>query len=192
MDRKQERDSAVAGLAARVEDALRGGVTESGLETAKQAMLDLAARRDLFVCDEFAPPDDGRMDRTILIYEQEPGGMALYVNSSWPGQTASPHDHGGAWAIVAGVDGEETHRTYEADGDTARQTGEVVVRPGTAIVLGPDGIHSIHATSDKPLLHLHLYGAGFEHQQERRAFDMENGTVRRFSLDDVGFIEDGR
>ena len=192
MNRRQERESAIAGMAARVEEAFAQGVTPSALDAAKQAMLDLAARRDLFLCEEFAQPDDGRRDRNILIYERDPGGMALYVNSSWPGQTSGPHDHGGAWAIVAAVDGEETHRTYEADGDAARQTGEMVVRPGTAIALGPDGIHSIHATSDQPLLHLHLYGMGFEHQKERRAFDLENGTVRRFILSDVGFIEDGR
>lgn len=70
--------------------------------------------------------------------------------------------------------------------------GELDVRPGMAVSMLPDGIHSIHALSDQPLLHLHLYGWGFPQQGEREEFDLETGKVYRFHLEDMGFIEDAR
>ena len=100
---------------------------------------------------------------------------------------------------MAAVEGEETHRLFVADkGDVAsgglgiRQAAELVVRPGFAVSLMPDGIHAIHAETDRPLLHLHLYGRGFPSQSERVEYDLERGEVHRFVLDDIGFIEDAR
>ena len=56
--------------------------------------------------------------------------------------------------------------------------------------MGPQGIHSIHATAPEPLLHLHLYGFAFEKQSARKEYDIEAGTYRAYELEDTGLIED--
>ena len=120
------------------------------------------------------------------------------MNSGKPGQSSPPHNHGGTWAIVAAVEGEETHRLYvdesqetESDIASIRQVTELIVKPGEAVSMMPDGIHSIHA-GDNPLLHLHLYGKRFSSQSQRNEYDLDSGTVRRFVLEDLGYIEDAR
>lgn len=109
-----------------------------------------------------------------------------------------PHNQVGSWAIVAAVEGEQTHRLYVdesrgAASDVAeiRQVAKLVVKPGDAISLMPDGIHSILA-GNKSLLHFHLYGKRFAPQSERREYDLDSGTVGRFVPDEIGFIEDAR
>ena len=100
-----------------------------------------------------------------------------------------------AWAIVAAIEGEETHKLYQetAKGaQTIEQVAELTVQPGTAVSMLPGGIHAIEANGTTPLLHLHLYGCMFEQQSERRQFDLESGTVRTFRLEDVGFVTDVR
>ena len=199
MNTKQARFKAIETTVSEVKAHLSGGVTQKGLGRAKKALMTLAGHKSLFPRSDFPVPDSEQIDRTFLAYEENDGSYALYVNSSLPGQSSHPHDHGGTWAIVAAVSGKETHRVYEvADRDAPesitniRQVDEVVVQPETAIALMPDGIHSIHATSDEPLLHLHLYGKSYAHQGERKVYDLTKNVVRRFVLEDVGFVEDAR
>lgn len=195
MDVKIERDRAIRDCISEIKKALRMGVTIPALEAAKAQLMALCGRRELFPRSDFPVPDEEEIERTSLIYQDDDGSYALYVNSSRPGQSSRPHDHGGSWALVAAVEGEETHRLYVHDGSDIgglRQATELTVRPGTAVSLMPDGIHAIEAESNEPLLHLHLYGQGFAHQGERREFDPETGQVHRFRLEDLGFIEDAR
>ncbi len=198
MSTKTARRQAVQGAIGQIKDIMAAGVTVETLEAAKAVLMALCDKAALFPRDDFPLPGDGETERTFLIHEDADGGFALYVNSGLPGQTARPHDHGGSWAIVAAIDGKERHRLYLEDKEGAgsgaenlRQMAEIVVRPGTAVSLLPEGIHSIHA-ENTPLLHLHLYGKGFPHQEERREFDLESGTVHRFKLEDMAFIEDAR
>ncbi len=173
-------------------------VSVVSLEAAKAVFLELCTHTDLFNFEEFPLPDEG-VERTSLIHEDDDGRYALYVNCGLPGQATRPHNHGGSWAMVAGVIGEEHHRLYERTDDGSipghaelKLKGELEVRPGTAVSMLPDGIHSIHALSDQPLLHLHLYGWGFPKQGEREEFDLGSGQVHRFRLEDMGFLEDAR
>ena len=92
-----------------------------------------------------------------------------------PAQTARPHDHGGSWAIVVAVAGDAVHRVYRkpresriVDSPVIEQAGEIVVKPGNGISLMPDGIHSIDAIAEQPLLHLHLYGLAFEQDRDQQ------------------------
>ena len=197
MDVKAARTEAIEQTIAEVRTIMESGTTIPALEAAKTALMSLCAMEWLFPLADFPGPTGDQTERTYLIHEDN-GEFALYVNSGGPNQSAPPHDHGGAWAIVAAISGEETHRLYvdDASGDetrppAVRQVAELVVKPGTAVSMLPDGIHSIHSASDQ-LLHLHLYGLSFESQLERRVYDLESGTVRRFVLEDVGFIEDMR
>ena len=177
---------------------MKNGVTVASMNKAKEELMNLAAKKNLFEND-FLPPDQGEIYRTFLIYQDDNGEYSLYVNASLPGQESPPHDHGGSWAIVVAVKGEELHRVYKANPDLTevqsqpiQLANEILVKPGSAISLLPEGIHSIHANSDEPLLHLHLYGKGFEFQGERNEYDLESGAVKRFKLDDISVIEDAR
>ncbi len=195
MDVKVRRDVAIRDCIAKIKAALETGVTVPALEEAKRHLMALCAQRALFPRSHFPVPDEVEIERTSLIYQDNDGGYALYVNSSRPGQVSRPHDHGGSWALVAAVEGEETHRLFVHDGADIgglRQAAELTVRPGTAVSLMPDGIHAIEAESSAPLLHLHLYGLSFPRQGERREFDPETGEVHRFKLEDLGFIQDAR
>ncbi len=194
MSGKDERANAVAEAIVEIQSLLAAGVSSARLDAAKRVLMRLAERRELFNHDAFPLPTDGRFERTYLIHEEPDGSCALYVNAGLPGQHSPPHDHGGAWAIVVAVDGEETHRLYSCDakGDALTLSAEVVVRPGVGVALMPNGIHAIEAGPDATLLHLHLYAKRFEDQGERRQFNLADNSVRRFVLGDVGFIEDAR
>ncbi|WP_282605388.1 cysteine dioxygenase family protein [Pelagibius sp. Alg239-R121] len=195
MSVKAQREAAIRDCISRIKRSFQGGVTVPALEVAKHHLMSLCEQRALFPRSDFPVPNEVEIERTSLIYQDEDGGYALYVNSSRPGQTSRPHDHGGSWALVAAVEGEETHRLYVHDGSDVgglRQVTELTVQPGLAVSLMPGGIHAIEAKSSEPLLHLHLYGLGFPQQGKRREFDQETGQVHRFHLKDLGFIEDAR
>ena len=199
MNVKAERQIAVTEAIQHIKSILSKELSVASLQQAKKIMLDLASRKTLFPRSDFPIPTKQQIDRTFLIHEEDNGEYALYVNSSLPGQQSRPHDHGNSWAIVAAVEGEEVHRVYnieinKTDVETAKikQASEMVVKPGHAISLMPNGVHSIHAVSDNPLLHLHLYGKGFAYQNQRKEFDLDTGKVQHFVLEDIGFIEDAR
>jgi len=200
MSIKEERLAAIKTTITEIKQVLENEMTVNSIELAKKHLLQLAEQKHLFPRSEFPVPDVEQIERTILIYQEDDGRYALYVNTSRPGQTSPPHDHGGSWAIVVAVEGEETHRLYKApdkavsqgDSEVVKQVGELVVKPGTAISLLPEGIHSIHAESTQPLLHLHLYGSGFPFQGQRSEYDLVNNRVNQFVMRDLSFIEDGR
>ncbi|MDE0908372.1 MAG: cysteine dioxygenase family protein [SAR324 cluster bacterium] len=198
MSRKPERTEAVASSMRALRPLMETEVSVASLEATKAVLLQLCTRTDLFNFEEFPLPDKG-VGCIYLIQEDPDGRCSLYVNCGLPGQVSRPHNHGGSWAIVGGVIGVEHHRLYERmdEGSTSghaelKLKGELDVCPGTAVSMLADGIHSIHALSDQPLLHLHLYGWGFPKQEEREEYDLETGEIHRFRLENMGFIEDAR
>lgn len=205
---KADRNAAVTAAVDDIARIMETGIRVDTLERAKSTLLGLCAQHHLFPRDEFPLPVDGQCERTFLIHQRDSGAYAMYVNVGMPGQAYRPHDHGGTWAIVAAVHGVERHRLYirnhsvaaDRDGHTScaptdsplRLATQIDVRPGVAVSLLPEGIHDIQALGDEPLLHLHLYGLGFEHQAMRTEFDLDRGSVHRFKLTDLGYIEDAR
>lgn len=180
-----------------IREILAAGITDPALGEARERLIALANQAELFPRADFPLPVAGETDRTFRLRQDPDGTLALYVNSGVAGQTTRPHDHGSAWAIVVGVEGREQHRIYRRVDDHSQPgvgrlevAGETEVAPGSGVVLAPGAIHSIHATAPEPLLHLHLYGQGFEHQSTRKEFDLAAGTYRAFELADSGFIED--
>jgi len=195
---KEIRTVAIAETISKIRKIMADKVDISHLELAKIALMDLCARAELFPRSDFPVPDADQTERTFLVYEDSNGEYALYVNSGGPGQVSGPHNHGGSWAIIAAIEGEETHRLYVEESidliaNTAKinQVSKIVVKPGSAVSMLADGIHSIHA-GRKPLLHLHLYGKSYASQMQRKVYDTNAGSVRSFLLEDVGFIEDAR
>jgi predicted metal-dependent enzyme (double-stranded beta helix superfamily) len=140
-------------------------VTGPSLENhtrSKAHLIALAARRDLFTFEYLPLPEDDAMECSYLIHEYEDGSYSLYINSGAPHQYYAPPDHGDAWAIIAGVQGRERHQLYLRRGaaDTGDGPligrGEVIVEPGDAVTMQPDGIHEVNGVDAKPVLHHHL------------------------------------
>ncbi len=199
MSIKQTRTEAIAETLDKIRGELAGGASADALSAARTHLIALASRAELFPRSDFPLPEEGSNERTFLIQEDDDGSYALYVNSGLKGQTTRPHDHGESWAIVVAVEGEERHRIYRRVDDgsvegkgTVEVIDEVDVRPGIGICLPESGIHSIHANSDEPLLHLHLYGRSFANQSTRTEYDLEAGTIHSFKLRRLDFIEDAR
>lgn len=198
IDVRKQRTSEIEAAIEDVRQILAPGVTGESLAEAKSRMVRLASRTALFPRSDFPLPEDGKVDRLFRLRQDSNGSFALYVNSGVSGQTTRPHDHGGSWAIIVGVEGREEHRLYRrtdsGDGPPGVGAVEVVevveVAPGNGVAMGPDGIHSIHANSPDPLMHLHLYGDSFEQQLARKEYNTDTGTYDAFQIGDYGFIED--
>lgn len=197
----QERRKAVSAAMDDIKTILAAGTSVENLTRAKQPLIDLAKRQDLFNHDVFPLPEDNSMENSYLIHEyskEDGGGYALYINSGAPHQYYAPHDHGKAWAIIAGVQGRERHQLYirrqkddPGEGPIVHM-GEFVVEPGSAVTMMPDGIHEVDIPDDQPLLHLHLYALNFEEQGERWKYDVKAGTEEPFFLNELGGIFDAR
>ena len=193
MNMKTARHHAIVDCVDRAKKHLREGVDVESIHLAKAELMTLCRQRHLFPRSEFPVPDAEQVERFFLVYEDEKGEYALYVNSALPCQSYRPHDHGGSWAIIAAIEGEEKHGLYrEGTPDTVELVNEIVVKPGTAVSMLGDGIHSIDAQGDQPLLHLHFYGKSFATQGQRVEYDLENGVAERFTMRDLDYIEDAR
>lgn len=198
MTLKEERRHAVREAMEDIRLIMEAGPSIKNLERGKARLIALAARQNLFSFEDFPLPDDDAMECSYLIHEYDDGSYSLYVNSGAPHQYYAPHDHGDAWAIIAGVQGRERHQLYlprQADdlGDgPIIKKGELVVAPGEAVTMEPEGIHEVNAMDGRPLLHLHLYAKNFVLQGERWKYDLEKGEALRFGLDELGSIADAR
>lgn len=179
---------------------LQDEVSVATLEAAKTHLVALAQRSDLFDPQTFPlpsqSPGDGPEDFTYLVHVDDDGCNALYVCTSWPGAVFGPHDHGGSWAVIAAVTGQEVHRFYDPEGPVVdgmpTQLGEVCCQPGTAVSMLPDGAHAIEAVGDQPLVHLHLYGLAFQEQGDRWRFDPSTGASGHYPLEDLSWVDDHR
>ncbi len=192
-----ERNRIVSEAMEQIRAVMDSGPSLDNLEKGKALLIELAAREDLFNFEAFPLPDDDAMECSYLIHECDDGSYALYVNSGAPHQYYAPHDHGNAWAIIAGVNGRERHQLYLRKSDDPDdlllvRKGEVVVAPGEAVTMQPDGIHEVNAMDDRPLLHLHLYAKNFVLQGYRWKYDFDSGAAERFHLDELGSITDAR
>lgn len=148
------------------------GVTRSGLEQIKQALIGLAARRELFPVGDFPPiaPEGKRGNALYRLNEDDDHRFALYAQLCQGGTTTPAHDHT-TWAVIVGVEGQEVNQLYERDSTGGvRQTGQHVVEQGTGIAFMPDDLHSIHIESDSLVLNFHMYGLALEQLHGRRFF----------------------
>jgi predicted metal-dependent enzyme (double-stranded beta helix superfamily) len=181
-DLARERRRAVAACLEQVREVLdQQGVSRAALEQVKARLLALSRRRDLFSSEQFPLLHERS---TMHVLAEKPDGLTLYAVAALGESATPPHDHT-TWAVVVGIEGEETNRLWRRVDNGAtpgqaklEQVEETVVAPGTGIALMPDDIHSIHRASGAPLLHLHLYGRSIERLPERKQFDLERGTYQ--------------
>ncbi len=198
MSQNDERNRIVSDAIGDIRGILEPGPTVQNLDRGKARLIALAARADLFTFANFPLPEDDAMERSYLIHANEDGSHALYVNSGAPHQYYAPHDHGDSWAIIAAVQGRERHQLYlRRDADDPGngplvKKGELIVAPGQAIAMQPDGVHEVNALDGRPLLHLHLYAKTFALQGERWKYDLAENRAERFLLEELGSITDAR
>ena len=175
-ERRAEVDAAVADVR---EIERREGVTRAGLESIKQRLLRLAARKDLFSEKDFPPPAPGGKLKSCLYRVAEDAGhrFALYVNASLGGHNTPPHNHT-TWAVIVGVSGEELNRFYDRADGGVRQKGEHVVKQGTGVCFMPEDLHSIHIQA--PLVNFHMYGLGLDQLHSREYYQAQTETWKVF------------
>lgn len=177
----EQRKAAVSETVARIREIeSTKGVSRESLPAIRDALLKLAARRELFSQEDF--PSATGEPLLYLLSEDDDYRFALYLSTGLPGRSSPPHNHT-TWAVIVGIDGEEENRVYERldDGsDPGRGQVKVkdkfVVKEGTGICFMPDDVHSIHVVSDVPTRNFHMYGMSVEHLPERVKFDVEEGT----------------
>ncbi|GLQ05511.1 cysteine dioxygenase family protein [Sneathiella chinensis] len=156
-------------------------VTLALLKEVREALLTLAARKDLFSFDAFPPPEDGDGPNNCLyrLSEDADHRFALYVNVANGRVQSPPHDHT-TWAVIAGVHGREENRFYKRVPEGVEQTGGQVVADGTGVCLLPDDLHSIHIEPGQPVLNFHMYGLALEQLPGRNYWSAPNNEWRTF------------
>ena len=191
----RDRSQAIRQTMAAVKETLGDGVTVEASRGRRIIFWHWPRARNSFPARTFRCPRVTRSNAPSRSIKNPTVDFALYVNSARQGQTYGPHDHGGSWAIVVAVEGRERHYMYRRTDDGSQEglghielAAELLVEPGHGVTLLEDGIHSIEAFSEDPLLHLHCYGMGFDRQLSRKEYDRERGTY--VFNNDVGLIED--
>ena len=181
---KKQTGAAVERTLSLVRDVLGEIPVRGELETARDALIALAAQRELWVTDEFPAPVGDERQARYLIAQDHPDGLTLYLNVMRPGKQIPPHNHT-TWACIAAVEGGETNTIYERTDDGSRpgvaeiHVSKVIeVEPGTGIALMPDDIHSVLIGGDQTIRHLHMYGRPLENLDRRLTFDPEKKTCR--------------
>jgi predicted metal-dependent enzyme (double-stranded beta helix superfamily) len=138
------------------------GINPSTLHAIKLKLVAFAKRTELFPLADFAMPDAQGRNHPLLVEDND--GYGLYLTIGLPGKEAAPHDHG-IWCANAAISGRERHLFYRRTDDgrengraTVTQIGEVMVQPGTGIVMADHDIHATEVVGDQPAIGLSLYG----------------------------------
>ena len=179
------RKSLTDDLIAKTRAALdRGELTRETLSAIKDSLHALSQRQELWHEVDYPAPAEGEQQSRYLIAQESDRGLSLYLNVMRPGKKIPPHNHT-TWACIAAVEGAEHNTLYDrldngsVPGRAALRARSVVeLKPGNAIALMPDDIHSVEIKGDDVIRHLHFYGRPLETLTERITFDVERGTCK--------------
>ena len=156
----------------------------NALDGIRSRIVEVAARKELWSEADYPSPEPGEQQNRFLIGQESPTGISLYLNVLRAGKKIPPHNHT-TWACIAAVDGVEHNTLYDRldDGATPgkadiRAREVVAVKPGTALAMLPDDVHSVEIKGDQIIRHLHFYGRPLETLDKRVTFDIENGTCK--------------
>lgn len=99
-----------------------------------------------------------------LLHEEPDHTLAVFAIAWLPGRGAPPHNHG-TWAVVSGVDGQETNVFWKRQDDGSRPgyaevcwNGEKAFGPGERVAFLPHEIHSVENRTEAVTVSLHIYG----------------------------------
>jgi predicted metal-dependent enzyme (double-stranded beta helix superfamily) len=131
-------------------------------------------RPEFYQCD----PEQGF---GVHVLHEEPDHSLWVIAASWlPHRGAPPHNHG-TWAVVAGIDGEESNVLWRRRGKQLERQGSETIGPGQVATFLSNAIHSVVNAGDRTTLSLHVYGRNLNFA-ERIRFDTETGTETPFTL----------
>lgn len=178
------QDLAQALIAQSKEILAEGPLNGERLARIKAALSKLADEAALWSESDFPDPDPQEKQNRFQIAQDAGTGLTLYLNVMRPGKKIPPHNHT-TWACIAAVKGAETNRLYERMDDGSlpgkaelRETAVVELKPGTALAMLPDDIHSVEIAGETVIRHLHFYGRPLETLTGRISYDLEAGTCR--------------
>ncbi len=156
------------------------GITREGVEAIRDRLVQLAARRELFSLDDYAPPGEDESAKSCLyrLAQDDDDRFALYANAS-KGSVATPAHNHTTWAVVVGFEGQELNRFYDrSDSSGVEQVGQHMVEAGTGVAMLPDDLHSIHI--EGRALNFHCYGLALERLDARQYYDPKAETWKTF------------
>ncbi|WP_324753856.1 cysteine dioxygenase family protein [Roseovarius sp. Pro17] len=161
-----------------------GPMDRPRLDRIKNRLMDIAARQDLWAEDDFPAPTPEEKQNRFFIAHDPDTGLTLYLNVMQPGKKIPPHNHT-VFACIAAVEGAEQNTVYERvdDGSVEGKADlklreEVDLRPGNALAMMPDDIHSVVIDGTEVIRHLHFYGQPLESLDGRISYDLEAGTCQ--------------
>lgn len=131
-------------------------------------------RPEFYQCD----PEQGF---GVHVLHEEPDHSLWVIAASWlPHRGAPPHNHG-TWAVVAGIDGEESNVLWRRRGKQLERQASETIGPGQVATFQSNAIHSVVNEGDRTTLSLHVYGRNLNFA-ERSRFDPETGAETPFTL----------
>lgn len=161
-----------------------GSLDRARLDAIKQKLHALSRKKELWSEADYPDPAEDARQNRFLIGQESPHGISLYLNVMRPGKKIPPHNHT-TWACIAAVKGAEHNTLYDRYDDGSvegkadvRPREMVELKPGNALAMMPDDIHSVEIKGDEVIRHLHFYGRPLETLDRRVTFDLEAGTCR--------------
>ena len=183
MSHAQTRDTLSRDLLDKTHAILGDAPADRGkLAAIETAVSDLAARTELWGEDDFSSPDPSDQQNRFLIAQDAERGYSLYLNVMRPGKTIKPHDHT-TWACISAVEGAEINTLFDRTDDGSEpgkasvEVREVVeLKPGNALSMMGNDIHSVEIRGTDVIRHLHFYGRPLESLTGRTMYDPQAGT----------------
>jgi predicted metal-dependent enzyme (double-stranded beta helix superfamily) len=161
----------------------REGINPSTLHAIKLKVMALARRSELFPLSDFTMPSAQGRNHALLV-EDGDDGHGVYLSIGLPGKEAAPHDHG-IWCASAALAGQEHHVLWRRTDDgrekgraTVAKVGEVMVEPGTGLVMADHDIHSTEIVGKQPAVILSVYGYALTRFPSVSWFHPEFGSMR--------------
>lgn len=163
------RGDAIAVAMQKIRACMREHSEQEALEEVRNVLVQLASNTELWAQLKMEPRAHDRWE-TLSVDGDGQYQLALWMTS----RTVStvPHDHGGSWAVVAGIKGEEKSIMYGVH-PGLHVLGEVSVGSGVGHIMHGDDVHSVvmKGTEENPVIQLHLYGQCLDSLKNRRVYN---------------------